>query len=124
MPFNDKKLIEKEPPMMQAPEIKSLPIRLIVTLLAIGLVVFHLGLIFSGLTPNLVARPLHMAMALPWILVIGAHSRKSARFYRLSGWVLAAAGISACLYIAINQADLIDQYGFLEGPARSLWRLC
>ena len=101
--------------MMQAPEVKSLPTRLIVTMLAIVLVVFHLGLIFSGLTPNLVSRPIHMALALPWILIIGARAGEGNRLYRYSGWLLAAAGIAACLYIAINQSDLIDQYGFLEG---------
>ncbi|WP_319411860.1 TRAP transporter fused permease subunit [uncultured Cohaesibacter sp.] len=101
--------------MMQAPQQKSLPIRLVMTILAIGLVVFHLGLIFSGLTPNLVSRPLHMAMALPWILIIGSSAGEGRLLYRLSGWLLAAAGIAVCLYIALNQSDLIDQYGFLEG---------
>ncbi|WP_394700947.1 TRAP transporter permease [uncultured Cohaesibacter sp.] len=100
--------------MMQAPESKSMPVRLIVFLLALVLVVFHLGLIFSGLTPNLVSRPVHLALALPWILVIGPRAMGSLAF-RLSGWLLAVAGILSCLYIAFNQSDLIDQYGFLEG---------
>jgi len=29
--------------------------------------VFHIGLIFYGLVPNLIARPLHMALVLPWV---------------------------------------------------------
>jgi hypothetical protein len=31
-------------------------------------IAFHLWLIFSGLVPNLVSRPLHMALAVPWIM--------------------------------------------------------
>ena len=31
-------------------------------LFALVLVLFHIGLIFSGLVPNLVSRPLHLAL--------------------------------------------------------------
>ncbi|WP_102110055.1 TRAP transporter permease [Oceaniglobus roseus] len=75
---------------------------------------FHLGLIFSGLVPNLVARPLHMALVLPFVLVMGARSR----FAEWTGLVLAALGIGGCLWIAWNAADLRNQYGFLEGPGQ------
>ncbi|MEM7508617.1 MAG: TRAP transporter fused permease subunit [Pseudomonadota bacterium] len=74
-------------------------------------IAFHLGLIFSGLVPNLVARPLHMALALPWVLILAAETRAG----RVSGAVFAALGIAGCLWIALNQAALSDQYGFLEG---------
>ena len=79
--------------------------------LAALLVSFHLGLIFSGLVSNLVSRPLHMALALPWILVFAAKPGVS----RLSGLVLAITGVSACVWIALQHNALSDQYGFLEG---------
>lgn len=72
-------------------------------------VVFHLGLIFYGLAPALVARPLHMALALPWVLVLMAKNR----FERQSGWALTGLGVAACLYIALNADALSDQYGFI-----------
>jgi TRAP transporter 4TM/12TM fusion protein len=72
---------------------------------------FHLWLIFSGLVPNLVSRPLHMALALPWMLVYVARGR----FEVISGVVLAALGLAATLWVAINQASLGEQYGSLEG---------
>lgn len=100
---------------MHDPEAKSLPVRLLLVLLAMGLVAFHLGLIFSGLTPNLIARPVHMALALPWILILGKDSAEAGLLYRATGWLLAGLGISACLYIAINESALGDQYGSLEG---------
>ena len=100
--------------MLQAPTVKSLPLRLTLVLLAILLVAFHLGLIFSGLVPNLFSRPIHMALALPWILIFGSNANSGALF-RLSGWVLGLAGIAACLYIALNESALADQYGSLEG---------
>ncbi|MEO5695545.1 MAG: TRAP transporter fused permease subunit [Burkholderiaceae bacterium] len=71
---------------------------------------FHLGLIFYGLVPNLVSRPLHMALALPWIFVFAARTRRA----RWSGAVLAGAGIACCGWIALNHNALGDQYGFLE----------
>ncbi|MGB7244764.1 MAG: TRAP transporter fused permease subunit [Sulfitobacter sp.] len=72
---------------------------------------FHLGLIFSGLVPNLVARPLHMALILPWVFVYTAKSRRAV----LSGGIIAAIGIVSCLWIAVHNASLRNQYGFLEG---------
>ncbi len=85
--------------------------RLIWAGLGLAVIVFHLGLIFSGLVPNLIARPLHMALILPWVLVFAATSKGA----RLSGIALATLGIGACLWIAIHQSELADQYGFLEG---------
>lgn len=76
--------------------------------------VFHIGLIFSGLVPNLVARPLHMALLLPWIFVLPARSRAG----MIGGALIAAVGIAQCVWIALNHAALRDQYGFLEGPVQ------
>lgn len=73
-------------------------------------VAFHLGLIFYGLTPALVSRPLHMALLLPWVLIFMAKTP----WQRVSGWVLTALGIAACVYIAWNEAALADQYGFID----------
>lgn len=75
-------------------------------------IAFHMGLIFSGLVPNLVSRPLHMALALPWVFVFAAGTRAT----KLAGGVPCAAGIAACLYIVFNHQALGDQYGFLAGP--------
>ncbi|WP_299954156.1 TRAP transporter fused permease subunit [uncultured Roseobacter sp.] len=86
--------------------------RLIIFAAAFGLVAFHLALIFSGLVPNLVSRPLHLALALPWILLAGAQSR----MMRLSGAALAVAGVGTCLWVAWSHDALSDQYGFLESP--------
>lgn len=73
---------------------------------------FHLYLIFSGLIPNMVSRPLHMALALPWVFLYLAKSRAAWR----SGLVMTVLGIAACLYIVFNQSALGDQYGYLQGP--------
>ena len=78
--------------------------------------VFHLGLIFYGLVPNLVARPLHMALILPWVFVLTVE-RPAARTF---GWTITALGVGICLWIAWNHQMLRDQYGFLEGTGQ-LW---
>lgn len=75
-------------------------------------VTFHLGLIFYGLAPALVSRPIHMALALPWILVFMAKTP----WQRWSGWALSILGVMACAYIALNQEKIAGQYGFIDGP--------
>lgn len=99
--------------MLPAPSDRppSGPLRLLWLGLALLLVAFHLGLIFSGLVPNLVARPLHMALVLPWVFVYGARSNLG----RASGLAWSALGIAAAGWVAWNHAALSDQYGFLEG---------
>jgi TRAP transporter 4TM/12TM fusion protein len=83
------------------------------TLLALASVGFHLWLIFAGLIPNLVSRPLHLMLALPWVFVA---ARAESPFARWIGWLLCAAGLASCLFIIVNLAALDDQYGSLKGP--------
>ncbi len=79
-------------------------------------IVFHVWLIFSGLIPNLVSRPLHMALALPWVMVFAAKTKWQMR----SGVVIALAGIGCALWIAFNQSMLGDQYGYLSGTVQHI----
>ena len=101
---------------------------------------FHLWLVFSGLMPNLVARPLHLALALPWILLGGARLASTGaapdpavdaakgdaaagdapgavpgRLRRVANLALAALGVGACLWVAWRHDALGDQYGTLDG---------
>ncbi|QYX56794.1 TRAP transporter fused permease subunit [Roseovarius sp. SCSIO 43702] len=89
--------------------------RLISVAAALALVAFHLALVFSGLVPNLVSRPLHLALALPWILLVGAQGRAM----WASGLVLTLLGVAASLWVALSHDRLADQYGFLEGPLQT-----
>ncbi len=70
---------------------------------------FHIGLIFSGLVPNLVARPLHMALVLPWVFAYGTTGWRA-----WVGWSVAGIGIAGCVWIAFSHQMLRNQYGFLE----------
>ena len=96
--------------MITAPE------RLIFMALGAGSIFFHIGLIFSGLVPNLVARPLHLMLALPWIFLFRVGSRSTL----MSGAILCVAGELACLYVVLNELKLSDQYGSLEGNGQLL----
>ncbi len=81
--------------------------------LAAASVAFHVGIVFWGLVPNLVARPLHMALVLPWVLVWGASGLR-----RATGATVCAAGVAAALWVAWSHDRLADQYGFAEGPGQ------
>ncbi|WP_323772533.1 TRAP transporter fused permease subunit [Antarctobacter sp.] len=79
-------------------------------LLAVALVAYHLVLVFSGLVPNLISRPLHMAFILPFALVFDADTT----LRRITGSIPAALGVAAALWVAFNSDVLGDQYGFIE----------
>ena len=72
-------------------------------------VVFHLWLIFSGLVPNLVSRPLHMALVIPWVFLF----KPSVGLWRIFDWGFTLAGIAACFWIIANHNLLLNQYGYL-----------
>ena len=74
-------------------------------------ITFHIWLIFSGLVPSLVSRPLHMALALPWVFVFASHGIFQRRF----GLFLTIVGSFFCGFIALNESALSDQYGFISG---------
>ena len=80
---------------------------------ALGIVCisFHLWLIFAGLVPNLVTRPIHMALALPWVFLWRPKGQP------LDVWSALAclAGLVACAWVAFEQNSLADQYGSLAG---------
>ena len=80
--------------------------------LAFGTVGFHLYLVFSGLIPALVTRPVHLMLALPWIFLLAAPANA---WERWSGPVFLLAGLAAAGYIAWNHATLVRQYGSLRG---------
>ena len=74
-------------------------------------IVFHIFLIFSGLVPNLVSRPLHMALIIPWVFLY-----KNKNFSKnIISYVFVVLGVFCCLWTSFNHELLSDQYGFLEG---------
>jgi TRAP transporter 4TM/12TM fusion protein len=85
--------------------------------LAVASVVFHIYLIFTGLLPNLITRPLHLALALPWVFVIGNKDRGVRKWI---GYALCAIGLFGCFFIAFNRDKLGDQYGSIEGTGQLL----
>lgn len=78
-------------------------------------VAFHLYLIFSGLIPNLISRPIHMALALPWVFVFARTENAAERWL---GYGMAMFGVVACGYIALHESTLGEQYGYLAGPVQ------
>jgi TRAP transporter 4TM/12TM fusion protein len=75
---------------------------------------FHVYNAFAGLIPNLITRPAHLLLALPYVFLVGYRADAS-RALRWSGYVLAAVGALACGYIMLNRPALVRQYGALDG---------
>ena len=90
-----------------------------VALLAILTVSFHIYLIFTGLIPNLISRPLHLALVLPWVFLLQDND-KVTPFTRYLGYALLILALWASSYIIYFQDELSDQYGSLEGPVQYL----
>ena len=74
-------------------------------------ITFHLSLIFYGLVPNLISRPIHMMLAVPWVLIFSSKNQDQL----ISGMFITFLAWFSCAYIVINEATLGDQYGHLEG---------
>jgi TRAP transporter 4TM/12TM fusion protein len=86
--------------------------RAVILAWAVVTVAFHIWLIFSGLIPNLVSRPLHLLLTIPWIFFIGA---RGSTVSRALGYAIGALGMAGCLYIMLDRGRLLDQYGTLQG---------
>ena len=78
-------------------------------------VCYHLYLVFAGLIPNLLSRPVHLALALPWVFL---SSSPGSRFRRYLGYLLCGVGVAGCVYVAVNRDMLSDQYGFVSDPVQ------
>ena len=79
-------------------------------------IIFHLWLIFSGLVPNLVSRPLHMALVIPWVFLF----KPSVGLRRVCDWGFTLVGIAACFWIVANHNLLLDQYGYLANDFQTV----
>lgn len=93
--------------------------RILLLSLAIGSVIFHIWLVFAGLLPNLITRPIHLALALPWVFLIGQRGI----IQKITGWLLATVGIGICWWVAYNRVDLMDQYGSIETTSQYVWSI-
>jgi TRAP transporter 4TM/12TM fusion protein len=90
------------------------PKYVIVAILALLTVGFHIYLIFTGLMPNLVSRPIHLALVLPWIFLLSS-DENSSKITKYIGYILLICALFSSYYIVSNYMDLEDQYGSLEG---------
>ena len=79
-------------------------------------IIFHLWLIFSGLVPNLVSRPLHMALVIPWVFLF----KPSVGLWRVCDWGFTLVGSAACFWVVANHNLLLDQYGYLANDFQTV----
>ncbi|MBL8701098.1 MAG: TRAP transporter fused permease subunit [Alphaproteobacteria bacterium] len=84
----------------------------LVVAMAATSVAFHIWLIFSGLIPNLVSRPLHLLLALPWVFGVGVRGTAATRAVAAA---IGVAGAAACIAVIVLRERLLDQYGSLVG---------
>ncbi|WP_417327602.1 TRAP transporter permease [Halarcobacter sp.] len=90
------------------------PKYVIVAALALFTVGFHIYLIFTGLMPNLVSRPIHLALVLPWVFLLTTDENIS-KFTKYIGYILLVCAMFSSYYIVTNYSYLEEQYGSLEG---------
>jgi len=85
-------------------------------MLGIACITFHLWLIFAGLVPNLISRPIHMAFALPWVFLWRPNGQRAG----IMAWVFCIVGLIGCAWVALDQDALGEQYGMLDGNLQTL----
>jgi TRAP transporter 4TM/12TM fusion protein len=73
---------------------------------------FHVYIVLSGLVPNLITRPIHFMLALPWIFIF---SKPKNRWERFSGYFFILAGFVSASYIVFAHERLANQFGSLQG---------
>lgn len=81
--------------------------------LAVFTVFYYFWLTFRGLLPNLVTRPTHLLLALPWVFFL--YQPEDSKLYRLTGYCFGVLGVIFCAYMIINHEALDNQYGAIEG---------
>lgn len=81
-------------------------------ILAVFSVGYYFWLTFQGLLPNLITRPMHLLLALPWVFFL-IETDKSA-LYRWMGYCFGVIGIVFCAYMIINNQAIDEQYGTIE----------
>ncbi|MFN4277276.1 MAG: TRAP transporter permease [Ferrovibrio sp.] len=89
-------------------------ILIVCTAITVGI---HIWLIFTGLVPNLVSRPLHFAAALPWIFLFVPYRNRVERWI---GYAACGFGLFGVAYLTLGRKAILDQYGSLDG---SLWQV-
>jgi TRAP transporter 4TM/12TM fusion protein len=105
---------------MTETETENRPLHFLWVGLGLVSVGFHIWLIFSGLVPNLLSRPLHMLLAAPWVFVFAAKTP----FMRITGVLFTLVAAFSTFFIVKNRDLLGDQYGALEGPFQILIAIC
>ncbi|RXJ86636.1 TRAP transporter fused permease subunit [Arcobacter sp. CECT 8985] len=85
-----------------------------ITILAFATVFFHIYLVFTGLIPNLISRPLHLTFVLPWIFLFSKDEQLS-KTTKYFGYILLIIALYSSYFIVNNYITLEDQYGSLEG---------
>lgn len=96
---------------------KVTPLQFFTLVAAFLSVTFHLYLVFSGLIPALVTRPLHFILALPWVFLLAPQNNA---FERWTAPVFALAGLLAAGWIVLEHRSIALQYGSVQGPAQMI----
>ncbi len=80
-----------------------------IQLVSIGFALYQIVLPVYAFMPNMKERAIHLALALMIIYLGGVERRGAARW--LADFALAALGVGLCLYVFLDYASIIQQYG-------------
>lgn len=86
--------------------------RWLILICALASVGFHLFLVYSGLIPALVTRPLHFMLALPWIFFLFP---QETTFDRVTAPLFFLIGAVCAGWVVLNHGEIARQYGSTSG---------
>jgi len=103
----------------------SNPMKVFVTIIAVAMSVFHLGIAWYGPPDALTLRSMHLGFALTLgFLTLGVTTdQKSTMVSWAIKWILVILSIACCAYLVVNQDYILSRMIYVDPLTRADWML-
>ena len=103
----------------------SNPLKVFVTIIAVAMSVFHLGIAWYGPPDALTLRSMHLGFALTLgFLTLGVTTdQKSTTVSRIIKWILVLLSIACCAYLVVNQDYILSRMIYVDPLTQADWVL-
>lgn len=82
------------------------------------LLLFSLSLPVYAFVPNMIERAIHLGLVIPIVFLTGSDKKSKGRL--ILDLLIAATGVSLCLYIIVDFRDVLEQYGIPKNVLQTI----